>query len=93
LKFEGRNSRNPERGPQRIDHPALTRQVAQIQRRNDMEVVFEMEKATKNTIRFNEVLENELDAPKVGNVYIPKSTLGNLGWEEGRKLVMNISVM
>lgn len=53
-----------------------------------MKVVFEMEKATKNTIRFTEILENELAAPKIGSVYIPKSTLGELGWKEGSKLVL-----
>lgn len=40
-----------------------------------------MEKATKNTIRFEEVLESELAAPKVGSIYVPKSTLGELGWK------------
>ena len=29
----------------------------------DMKAIFTMEKATKNTIRFTEKLENELDAP------------------------------
>lgn len=56
-----------------------------------MKVMFEMEKATKNTIRFAEVLESELAAPKVGSVYVPKSTLGELGWEEGMKLVLEVS--
>ena len=51
-----------------------------------MEVLFKLEKVTKNTIRFTEVLENELDAPKIGSVYIPKSTLGEIGWKEGNKL-------
>ena len=41
-----------------------------------MRVVFTMEKATKNTIRFEEVLESELAAPKVSSIYVPKSTLG-----------------
>lgn len=57
-----------------------------------MKVVFEMEKATKNTIRFAEVLESELAAPAVGNVYIPKSTLGQIGWKEGNKLTLEIGV-
>ena len=39
-----------------------------------MQVKFKMEKATKNTIRFTEILENELDAPKIGTLYVPKST-------------------
>lgn len=57
-----------------------------------MEVIFQMEKATKNTIRFAEVLENELDAPKIGCVYIPKGTLGQLGWQEGKRLVINLEI-
>lgn len=55
-----------------------------------MKAIFKMEKATKNTIRFEEVLENELDAPKIGSIYIPKSTLGELKWKEGDIIVMNI---
>ena len=54
--------------------------------------VFTMEKATKNTIRFAEVLENELDAPKIGSVYIPKSTLGELGWAEGKNITITIDL-
>lgn len=57
-----------------------------------MKVTFKMEKATKNTIRFTEVLANELDAPKVGTLYIPKSTLGELKWTEGKSVVINIEV-
>lgn len=57
-----------------------------------MKVTFEMEKATKNTIRFIEVLENELAAPAVGNIYIPKSTLGQIGWKEGKKITLEIGV-
>lgn len=57
-----------------------------------MRVEFTMEKATKNTIRFEEVLESELVAPKVGSVYIPKSTLGELGWQEGKKLILEVGI-
>ena len=57
-----------------------------------MRVAFTMEKATKNTIRFEEVLESELAAPKVGSVYVPKATLGEIGWKEGDVLTIDISV-
>lgn len=57
-----------------------------------MRVVFTMEKATKNTIRFEEVMESELAAPKVGSVYVPKATLGEIGWKEGDVLTIDISV-
>ena len=56
-----------------------------------MTVTMKMEKATKNTIRFEEVLESELDAPKIGSIYIPKATLGELGWKEGDALTITIS--
>lgn len=56
-----------------------------------MKVTFEMEKVTKNTIRFAEVLESELAAPKIGSVYIPKSTLGELGWKDGDTITLEIS--
>lgn len=55
-----------------------------------MQVKFKMEKATKNTIRFTEVLENELDAPKIGTIYVPKTTLGSIGWTEGKELVVDL---
>ena len=57
-----------------------------------MEITLKMEKATKNTIRFEEVLENELDAPKIGSIYIPKSTLSELGWKEGKTLTIEMEV-
>lgn len=56
-----------------------------------MKVTFKMEKATKNTIKFAEVLESELAAPKVGTIYIPKSTLGELKWTETDNIVIEIS--
>lgn len=55
-----------------------------------MTVTFKMEKATKNTIRFEEVLANTLDAPKIGTLYIPKSTLAELGWKEGDTIEVEV---
>lgn len=60
---------------------------------NDMTIRMTMEKATKNTIRFTEVLESELDAPKLGTVYVPKSTLGELGWKEGDTLEISVDAV
>lgn len=57
-----------------------------------MEITLKMEKATKNTIRFEEVLESELDAPKIGSIYIPKSTLAELGWKEDKTLTIKMEV-
>lgn len=58
-----------------------------------MTITLKMEKATKNTIRFEEVLESELAAPKVGTIYVPKSTLGEIGWKEGDTLRIDIDVV
>ena len=57
-----------------------------------MIAVFKMEKATKNTIRFEEVLASELDAPKLGSIYIPKATLGEIGWAEGKELTITLDI-
>lgn len=56
-----------------------------------MKITFEMEKATKNTIKFAEVLESELAAPKIGGIYVPKATLGELGWKEGDQITIELS--
>lgn len=55
-------------------------------------VEFTMEKATKNTIKFTEVLENELAAPTVGTIYVPKMTLGMMGWNSDKKLIVTLEV-
>lgn len=57
-----------------------------------MKVEFKMEKATKNTIKFNEVLENELSAPKIGTLYVQKATLGGMGWSENDTLVVDLEI-
>ena len=50
-----------------------------------MEIIMKSEKVTKNTIRFTEVVkENEI--PKIGILYVPKTTLGALGWKNGDKI-------
>lgn len=56
-----------------------------------MKVTMNMEKATKNTIRFSEVLESELDAPSIGVIYVPKATLKAIGWKEGKTLTVEIN--
>lgn len=57
-----------------------------------MKVTLTMEKVTKNTIKFAEILPEEgFPAPKIGSMYIPKSTLGELGWKEGENISIEIS--
>lgn len=56
-------------------------------------VSFKEGKITKNTIKFDEVLKDEtLDVAKVGNIYIQKSTLKEIGWEPGKEIEVSISV-
>lgn len=55
-------------------------------------VIFEMEKDTKNTIRFKEVVGGPLDTPQLGTIYVPKSTLKEIGYEAGKQLVVDLSV-
>ena len=45
-----------------------------------MNVYFNKVKETKNTIRFEEVNNTETDTPKIGTLYIPKTTLNELNW-------------
>lgn len=55
-------------------------------------VCFEMEKDTKNTIRFKEVVNGPLDIPQLGTVYVPKTTLKEIGYEVGKQLVVDLYV-
>lgn len=55
-----------------------------------MEIKFEMEKETKNTIRFKEVVGGPLDTPNIGTIYIPKATLKQIGYEPGTQLIVEL---
>ena len=57
-----------------------------------MTVIFKMEKATRNTIKFSEVLEDELDAAKIGTLYVQKATLKEIGWQDGKPLEVELKV-
>lgn len=57
---------------------------------NKITVSFEMEKDTKNTIRFREVVPGPLDTPKIGTIYVPKVTLKEIGYEVGKKLSIDV---
>ena len=59
---------------------------------NNLKVYFEFEKETKNTIRFKEVLDGPLDAPNIGTLYVPKQTLKQIGYKEGNRLNVDISI-
>ena len=59
---------------------------------NKVTVSFEMEKDTKNTIRFKEVVPGPLDVPKVGTIYVPKTTLKEIGYEVGKQLIIELHI-
>ncbi len=46
-------------------------------------MTFEVERETKNTIRFTERVEDKLDTPKIGTIYVAKCALKELGWKQG----------
>jgi len=52
----------------------------------------EMEKSTKNTIKFAEVSCGKLTSPAIGTLYVPKATLKAIGWEEGNKITIDLGV-
>lgn len=53
-----------------------------------MELVFTAEKETKNTIRFKEAADE--GEAKIGIIYIPKGTLSEIAYADGKKIVLNI---
>lgn len=57
-----------------------------------IELVFTYERETKNCIRFTEVLQDKLDTPQVGTLYLQKASLKAMGWQEGKNITMQLSV-
>ena len=57
-----------------------------------VQVTMVVGKMTKNTIRFEEKTESEYVAPKIGTLYIPKATLGELGYKEGNVIMLTVEV-
>ena len=58
-----------------------------------MTLKFKQEKVTKNTIKFAEVLESDLDVAKIGVLYVQKATLKDLGWSDGKQLEVNLKAV
>ena len=57
---------------------------------NAITLVFKEERDTKNTIRFTEQVNDNLDSQKIGTIYVAKSTLKELGWARGNALTITI---
>ena len=58
---------------------------------NNVTVSFKPEKITKNTVRFAEITESEFAAPIIGTLYVPKGTLGQIGYADGKTLTIMVS--
>lgn len=51
-----------------------------------MKITFEMDRPTKNTVLFRE------DGEKIKTLYVPKTTLRELGWNDGDKIEIEVRV-
>lgn len=56
-----------------------------------MIVKMKKEKETKNTVRFAEILKSENDSPKIGVLYVPKTSLNELGWNGEKEITVEIT--
>ena len=66
--------------------------MATTTKKNTVTVELIAEKPTKTTVRFKENVESEYVAPEIGTLYIPKATLGKLGYKEGDTIVLSVSI-
>jgi hypothetical protein len=57
-----------------------------------MRIRFKPEKMTKNTVKFAEEKESDLDSVNIGALYVQKSALKELGWRKDGCLAVDISV-
>ncbi len=57
-----------------------------------MKIEFEKEKITKNTVKFSEVLEDDLTTAKIGAVYVQKAALKEIGWSGEKHLIVDLTV-
>jgi hypothetical protein len=57
-----------------------------------VQVRFAEDKETTRTIRFQEKLEDPMDTPVIGTLYVPKATLKVLGYKQGAALVVTLAV-
>lgn len=53
---------------------------------------FEEERETKGTIRFREVLADELDTASIGTIYVSKSALKAMKWQRGQVLEVEVKL-
>lgn len=58
----------------------------------EIELTFVFERETKNTIRFTEKVEDSLDVPSIGTIYVAKQSLKQMGWKQGQQLSLTLCV-
>ena len=59
---------------------------------DDDGLTFTVAKPTKNTVMFAEDVANEFALAKIGNLYIPKATLSELGWRADLKQKIAVAI-
>ena len=60
---------------------------------NSITVYFDVEKPTKNTIKFAESKADEFAPTHMGTVYVQKATLGSLNYTAGKKIRVTLEVV
>lgn len=55
------------------------------------EILFEQEKETKNTIRFQEITDAN-ENPQIGSIYIQKKTLHEMNWKPGKNINILLTI-
>ena len=50
-------------------------------------------KMTKNTVQFKDIKDSDFAADVIGTLYVPKATLGQLGYAEGKKIRVSLEVI
>lgn len=59
---------------------------------HEKKVRFTPEKVTKNTVRFTEELESDMDVPVIGTLYVQKTALKGLGYTGEGTIVVTLEV-
>lgn len=56
-------------------------------------VIMEVEKTTKNTVKFSEIKSGKLTSPAIGTLYVPKATLKAMDWQEGNQISVDLGIV
>lgn len=59
---------------------------------NTITVYFDVEKPTKNTIKFAEIKADEFAPFHVGTTYVQKASLGSIGYKSGDNRVLEVTL-